>query len=214
MLEGRGFMNSKLSLKYLVGVITFFLIIFLGYSLGKVVLNKDLEKYQEKDQTFIADITEIKSWKQIYVQGLKSNEKNFRKAYELKLNNQVKYTWQSEKISFDHVTTGDKIKITFKGDAGDVYPPLLDRVSEIELLSENKTRRMVKIDNKIYYDMNKENNLGRCGVFDGVFIKGVTRDEIPEINDTSNFGDYSYKKVDDKSIEVYIDGKWMIFTHN
>lgn len=186
--------------------------IILGYLLGNVVANKDKEKYLEKEQSFLATVTEAKSWRKIYIQGLKKNEKDFRKAFELKLNNQVKYVWNNEEISYDYITNGDTIKVTFKGDGGDIYPALLDRVSEIELISDKKTRNMIKINNKIYYDMNKENEMGRCGEFDGYFIKDVKDTEVPTLNDTSNFGDYSYQIIDDKNIEVYIDGKWMIYT--
>lgn len=72
---------------------------------------------------------------------------------------------------------------------------------------------MVMVDGTLYYDTNRESSLGaRCGVMDGEITSAVDGTEIPEENDQSNFGTgYGYQYGLEGSIELNIDGKWMVF---
>lgn len=74
---------------------------------------------------------------------------------------------------------------------------------------------MVMVDEKLYFDTGKENReTRRCGTPDGEITTTVDVTEIPTENNQSNFGagfDYQYGAED--TIEICMDGKWMIFEH-
>ena len=130
-------MNKNNILKIIVGVLAFVLIMVLGYTIGNIIEGMPKKEYIEKDITFIGVITDIKSNEVIYVKGTNDNPKDFIKTYELKLNDKVRYSYNNEKIEFDILNVGDEVKVTFKGEYADIYPPLLDRVSMIELIKQN-----------------------------------------------------------------------------
>jgi len=130
-------MDKNNILKIIVGVLTFILIMVLGYTIGNIIEGMPKKEYIEKDITFTGVITDIKSNEVIYVKGTNDNPKDFRKTYELKLNDKVLYSYNNEKIEFNILNVGDEVKVTFKGEYADIYPPLLDRVSKIELIKQN-----------------------------------------------------------------------------
>lgn len=74
---------------------------------------------------------------------------------------------------------------------------------------------MVMVDEKLYFDTGKENReTRRCGTPDGEITTTVDVTEIPTENNQYNFGagfDYQYGAED--TIEICMDGKWMIFEH-
>lgn len=123
--------------KLIVVVLAFVLIMVLGYTVGNIIEGMPKKEYIEKDITFIGVITNIKSNDVLYVKGTSDNPKDFRKTYELKLNDKVSYSYNNEKIEFDILNVGDEVKVTFKGEYADIYPPLLTRVSKIELIKQN-----------------------------------------------------------------------------
>lgn len=71
---------------------------------------------------------------------------------------------------------------------------------------------MIKVNDEYYYSEGKESEFGaRCGVTDGEITSTVEQTEIPNKNNQSNFGKgYGYQYVDN-TIEVNIDGKWIVF---
>ncbi|MCI9354530.1 MAG: hypothetical protein HFE58_06975 [Firmicutes bacterium] len=71
---------------------------------------------------------------------------------------------------------------------------------------------VIQVNDKYYYSDGKESEFGaRCGVMDGEITSTVKQTEIPNKNNQSNFGkNYGYQYVDD-TIEVNIDGKWIVF---
>lgn len=72
---------------------------------------------------------------------------------------------------------------------------------------------MVMIDDKLYVETGNESDIyGRCGMMDGSIDSTVDPSEIPTENHQSNFGTgYGFQYVDEDSIDVFIDGKWMRF---
>ena len=80
-----------------------------------------------------------------------------------------------------------------------------------EYLSDR--RPMVMINGEFYFDTNRESDInGRCGVIDGEISLTVDTSEIPTQNNQSNFGaGYEYQYVDENSIDIYMNGKWMRF---
>ena len=74
---------------------------------------------------------------------------------------------------------------------------------------------MVMVEGKLYYDTGKESTLdGRCGVMDGEITSTVDSSEIPTKDNQSNFSSANgYQYGTDGTIEVLIDGKWIVFEH-
>lgn len=72
---------------------------------------------------------------------------------------------------------------------------------------------MVRIEGNLYLDTGKESDFdGRCGVMDGEITSTVETSEIPTQNNQANFGKgYEYQHVDNNSIDIYINDKWMRF---
>ena len=75
---------------------------------------------------------------------------------------------------------------------------------------------MVMVGGRLYYDTGRESTLEtRCGLPDGTIDSTVEGSEIPTQDNQSNFGagfDYQYG-ADDDTLEIFIDGKWMVFEH-
>lgn len=82
---------------------------------------------------------------------------------------------------------------------------------EGELTVEGK--RIIKVDNKLYYDTGKISEIKeRCGTMDGKITSHVKENETPTENNQSNFsGDYSYQLGDSNTIEVLMDNVWIVF---
>ncbi len=72
---------------------------------------------------------------------------------------------------------------------------------------------MVKIKGELYLDTGRESDInGRCGVMDGEITSTVEPSEKPIQDDQSNFGSgYEYQFVDDNSIDIYMNEKWIRF---
>lgn len=75
---------------------------------------------------------------------------------------------------------------------------------------------MVMVGGRLYYDTGRESTLETlCGLPDGTIDSTVEGSEIPTQDNQSNFGagfDYQYG-ADDDTLEIFIDGKWMVFEH-
>lgn len=72
---------------------------------------------------------------------------------------------------------------------------------------------MVMVNDELYLDTGHTNNEAKCGVMDGEISSSVEAYERPTENDQSNFGKgYGYQLgAEEGTIEVLIDGKWVIY---
>ena len=72
---------------------------------------------------------------------------------------------------------------------------------------------MVMVGGKYYYDTGRESaKTDHSTIMDGEITSTVDGSEIPVENDQSNFGDgYGYQYGDDNTIEIYMNGKWIVF---
>lgn len=91
-------------------------------------------------------------------------------------------------------------------------------ITDIENEENNKenkvaSKRIVMINNKLYYDTGKESTIKtRCGNMDGSITSNISPNDIPTINNQSNFeGEYGYQGIDENTIEIKIDNKWIVF---
>ena len=82
----------------------------------------------------------------------------------------------------------------------------------IETNEPKINKKVIMINNKLYYETSKEPYAGpRCGVMDGHINSSVESTKIPQFNNQSNFGTgYGYQFMFD-TIEVFIDGKIVVF---
>ncbi|MFW5799957.1 MAG: hypothetical protein ACOCV8_03990 [Spirochaetota bacterium] len=74
-------------------------------------------------------------------------------------------------------------------------------------------RPMVMVDGELFLDTGKERHIETKS---DVILRAITSTvegyEIPTQNNQSNFGDgYGYQYTDENSIDIYINGKWIIF---
>ena len=71
------------------------------------------------------------------------------------------------------------------------------------------------VDGKLYYDTGKESEIkDRCAMMDGEISSRVEGTEVPAADDQSNFGTgYGYQYGADDTIELLINGKWIVFEH-
>lgn len=75
------------------------------------------------------------------------------------------------------------------------------------------TRRAVRIDGVLYYDTGTvSDSKARCGTPDGVITGTTDADALPTEDGQSNFGTgYGYQFAADGTVEVEIDGEYVIF---
>lgn len=75
------------------------------------------------------------------------------------------------------------------------------------------TRRAVCIDGVLYYDTGAvSDSKARCGAPDGVITDTTDADALPTEDGQSNFGTgYGYQFAADGTVEVEIDGEYVIF---
>ena len=75
------------------------------------------------------------------------------------------------------------------------------------------TRRAVCIDGVLYYDTGAvSDSKARCGTPDGVISGTTAADALPTEDGQSNFGTgYAYQFAADGTVEVEIDGEYVIF---
>ena len=74
-------------------------------------------------------------------------------------------------------------------------------------------RRAVRIDGVLYYDTGAVSDMEyRCGTPDGVITDTTDADALPTEDGQSNFGTgYGYQFAADGTVEVEIDGEYVIF---
>lgn len=101
---------------------------------------------------------------------------------------------------------------------------LLDFLPYIEPLNQKQNAQtelsdlipMVKVKGRLYLDTGKESDItGRCGVMDGQITSTVEPFQKLTQDNQSNFGvGYEYQFVNDSSIDIYMNEKWIRFENN
>ncbi len=79
--------------------------------------------------------------------------------------------------------------------------------------SEQQIVRMVRIDGKLFFDVNRPVINGpTCGTQDGLISSTVASDQIPTEDNQSNFGvDYQWQYGGMNVINIMVDDGWMAF---
>lgn len=125
-----------------------------------------------------------------------------------------------EKIDIDQFSVGDRISVVYKGKIQESYPAMIDDISSITLIDPDELgditpdyRELVMVNGIMYVSTGEESTVeARCGTPDGHITSSVTPDLRPLENDQSNFGaNYDYQYCTEDTIEVHIDGKWIVF---
>lgn len=123
--------------------------------------------------------------------------------------------------SYTDLSVGDEVVVYYNGDIAESEPLKIETVYAITLRTPAENRvewdkiPMVMVDGKLYYDTGKESSIdGRCAMMDGEISSSVDGSEIPTEDDQSNFGTgYGYQYGADDTIELLINGKWIVFEH-
>ena len=123
--------------------------------------------------------------------------------------------------SYTDLSVGDEVVVYYNGDIAESEPLKIETVYAITLRTPAENRvewdkiPMVMVDGKLYYDTGKESSIdGRCAMMDGEISSSVEGSEIPTEDDQSNFGTgYGYQYGTDDTVELLIDGKWIVFEH-
>lgn len=123
--------------------------------------------------------------------------------------------------SYTDLSVGDEVVVYYNGDIAESKPLKIETVYAITLRTPAENRvewdkiPMVMVDGKLYYDTGKESSIdGRCAMMDGEISSSVDGSEIPTEDDQSNFGTgYGYQYGADDTIELLINGKWIVFEH-
>jgi len=86
-----------------------------------------------------------------------------------------------------------------------------DKMKYQDDFCENK--RIIKRNNTLFYDTKIESKMNfRCGTGMEKIATTIKEDEIPSKENESNFGaEYEFMNGENKTLEVFIDGKWIIF---
>lgn len=82
-----------------------------------------------------------------------------------------------------------------------------------DISSEIIVTQKVMVKDEIYTSTNNKSDItARCGMMDGEITSTVEASEIPTENNQSNFGiGYGYQFVDENSLDVYMNDKWIRF---
>lgn len=135
-------------------------------------------------------------------------------VYQIKAGNTEiicsKEAWKPGSYSFSFSTSdpsgmsGNAVCKTYSQTAGGGEANLGDRIP------------MVMVDGILYRDTGRESTaVERNDGFDGEITSTVNSSEKPTVDDQSNFGTgygYQYSYAEEKAIEVYMNGKWWVFT--
>lgn len=83
-----------------------------------------------------------------------------------------------------------------------------------ENFNKENLKQLVMVNDELYYNTERENAMPmKCGTMDGEITYMVNQDDIPNVNNQSNFGNgYVYQiGPQDEQILLNIDNKWMVF---
>lgn len=83
-----------------------------------------------------------------------------------------------------------------------------------ENFNKENLKQLVMVNDELYYNTEKENAMPiTCGTMDGEITSMINQDDIPNVNNQSNFGNgYGYQiGPQDGQILLNIDNKWMVF---
>lgn len=110
---------------------------------------------------------------------------------------------------------GDTVEIVYDGIMQETYPLTLGSIYQIGLVkkanAEKLNGRAVMVDGTLYFETGQVSNEPRCGMMDGMITSSCPIEMLPTQDNESNFGsDYGYQFGID-TIEVLIDGQWVIF---
>lgn len=103
----------------------------LGYHLGSNGSN-DISS-----QTFYAKIIAIED-RHLSVSGLSVNDVNYRGDFNLSVTDQTALEWRNTEIQLSDLRVGQTISITYQGEILESFPAVIQKVSKIQLLEDEK----------------------------------------------------------------------------
>ena len=138
-------MNKKLKIILIVlGIVLLMSLIFFTIDYLRVK-KQDLNEYEEllnnsnNTNAFVANIKEISTYNEIttvLIEGLESNDINYRGKFEFTVDNDTELLWKEQKIELSDLKEGQIISITATGEILEKYPAKLTKVTKVIVLDD------------------------------------------------------------------------------
>ena len=138
-------MNKKLKIILIVlGILLLMSLIFFTVDYLRVD-KQGLNEYEEllnnsnNTNAFVANIKEISNYNEIttvLIEGLESNDINYRGKFEFTVDNDTKLLWKEQKIELSDLKEGQIISITATGEILEKYPAKLTKVTTVIVLDD------------------------------------------------------------------------------
>ena len=137
---------------------------------------------------------------------------------ELKSADRIVVTMNDTNLEFNLIV-GDIIGITYGGEIAESYPAQITNTTSMVFVAAAENNEKVAlipmgmINDQMYYDTGRTNNVARCGVMDGEITSSVESWERPVENNQSNFGSgFEYQVgMEEGTIEIYMNDNWCVF---
>lgn len=174
---------------------------------------------EEPNNLKVEDNEKIFSFKAEILEVLESSilVKPLEGENELNSSDKISIGLSKIEVPFNLVS-GQIVEIVYDGMIAESYPAQIFGATNVVLLKDINNEKealipMIMVNGQIYYDTGKESTIeARCGVMDGKIEESVESWEKPIKDNQSNFGiGYEYQYGIEGTIDVVIDGKWVIF---
>ena len=125
-------------MKKRIGIILLCVLIAAGfYLIGYQTAKTEVPFVQQTAQTFYAEITDLNG-DQFAVQGLEVNDINFRGEFTFSVTEETALLWRGTAMELSEFDIGDSVSITFTGAVLESYPAVIQEVTRVQLLDDEK----------------------------------------------------------------------------
>lgn len=125
-------------MKKRIGIILLCILIAAGfYLIGYQTAKSEISSVQQMAQTFYAKITGLNG-EQFAVQGLQVNDINFRGEFTFSVTEETALLWRGNAIELSEFDIGDSVSVTFTGAVLESYPAVIQKVTRVQLLDDEK----------------------------------------------------------------------------
>ena len=125
-------------MKKRIGIILLCVLIATGfYLIGYQTAKEEIPSIQQTSQTFYVKITDLNG-DQFAVQGLEVNDINFRGEFTFSVTEETALLWRGTAMKLSEFDIGDSVSITFTGAVLESYPAVIQEVTRVQLLDDEK----------------------------------------------------------------------------
>lgn len=125
-------------MKKRIGIILLCILIAAGfYLIGYQTAKSEISSVQQMAQTFYAKITGLNG-EQFAAQGLQVNDINFRGEFTFSVTEETALLWRGTAMELSEFDIGDSVSVTFTGAVLESYPAVIQKVTRVQLLDDEK----------------------------------------------------------------------------